>query len=62
MKKFIYTSDTPCYVSIKIKNEVKEFTFFKNEIYELPANDSFIKSLVSQNKLKQKTLTTKKNK
>lgn len=48
MKKFIYTGFTSCHTSIKIKGESVDFSFHQNEKYELPENDSFVKSLQAQ--------------
>jgi hypothetical protein len=57
MKKFIYTSSTPCHVTLLIDKENKHISLFENEIYELPENDPFVKSLLAQGLLQiQKTI------
>lgn len=61
MKKFIYTCVTPCYQTILINKVMKEFTFIQNEVYELPGNDKFVKSMIAQGHLKNyKTFKTEK--
>lgn len=61
MKKFVYTSATTCHTTIKVGEKEKEFSFFKDEVYDLPANDKFVNSMVAQGHLKiVKTSKTEK--
>lgn len=45
MKKYKYTSHIPCHVVIEIKGKKTDFSFYENEIYELPENDSHVKRM-----------------
>ena len=51
MKKFIYTSITTCYLSLKLANTDKDFCLLQNGIYELPDQNPKIKILIAQGKL-----------
>jgi hypothetical protein len=51
LKSYIYNAETPCYTSLTIKDKVEEIAFYKDKVYELPANDPFVRSLVAQKKL-----------
>lgn len=48
MKKFIYTSETPCHTTIKVGKVETEISFYKNGVYELQGNNVFVKSMIAQ--------------
>lgn len=49
MKKFIYTSVTPCHIEI----EGKEFSLYQNEVYTLPGDNGKVKRLVALKHLQE---------
>lgn len=39
MKKYTYTGDQPCHLTVLIGNEIKEISMYQGGQYELPADN-----------------------
>lgn len=48
MAQFKYTSIHPCHLTLLIDDKSKEFSFFQNEVYELPETNSVIVRMQAQ--------------
>ncbi|HJT73280.1 MAG TPA: hypothetical protein VJ720_04655 [Chitinophaga sp.] len=48
MAQLKYTSIHPCHLTLRINDEPREFSFFKDEIYDLPEDNSVIKRMQAQ--------------
>jgi hypothetical protein len=48
MAQFKYTSIHPCHLTLKVNDENKEFSFFKDEVYDLPEDNSVVKRMQAQ--------------
>jgi hypothetical protein len=56
MVQLKYTSIHACHLTLKINDEHKEFSFFKDEIYDLPEDNSVVIRMQAQGLL-EATLT-----
>jgi hypothetical protein len=48
MAQFKYTSIHPCHLTLKLSDGSKEFSFFKDKVYDLPEDNSIVKRMVAQ--------------
>lgn len=63
MAQLKYTSIHPCHLTLTINDESKEFSFFRDEIYDLPEDNSVIIRMQAQGLLEAvNTNTQLKNK
>lgn len=48
MAQFKYTSIHPCHLTLNVNDEYKEFSFFREEVYDLPEDNSIVKRMQAQ--------------
>ena len=57
MAQFKYTAAQPCHVTLNVNDEYKEFSFFRDEIYDLPEENSIVKRMQAQGLLEAANTT-----
>lgn len=53
MKQFKYLSNHPCHLTLKVNDEYRDFSLFKDEVYELPETNSVVQRMQAQKLLEQ---------
>lgn len=48
MAQFKYTSIHPCHLTLMVDDKPKEFSFYKDEVYDLPEKNSVIVRMQAQ--------------
>lgn len=57
MAQFKYMSIHPCHLTLKVNDESKDFSFFKDETYDLPEDSSIVKRMQAQGLLEATNTT-----